>query len=750
MYNYNQTIRQLRGRFSEPRVFSIFCAKSERLSRLKFACCLIIINLTTLNAFSQNNLKGYVQDSRNNPIFAATILLKHNPEQTTSTDLDGKFVLQSKNLDNDTLEVSYLGYKTLQIALSKIPNKDSILLVLQGRGNHLSEIIITARTPISADFSAVQLTKLDVYLNPAAQGDPLKAISFLPSSTTNDESANPSFRGSSIDRTRVILNCVPIYQPIRNAQINKVGNFSIFSPEIINKEYAYASNPPLTYGNTSSGLVDITTLNELPHNQLQFTAAVSSLDVFLSQKIESNSFVQIFGNYQFSGPFISLNQSNLHSLKSFETQDIALNYHLKASKRLEINSFNYFINEGYQANMESYTYAGLSISARKRFFSVNNLFYYTNNGVLGVHIGFDRETKNFEFGNIVSDKQSKLNYASINYKYIASSRCTLETGFSNDNQKVAFDDILPSFYYAQSPKSPAYPLASTIKNRNLEAYLYSIWEVGSRWNFFSGIRSNIPNHGQTPYLSGQVGIKYETNHHQSLSLNLGHYNSYSVPDYYQEQFNLLKSDQISLEYHYKRHSTLLTLATFYTRETGQEATEGIFNSQGVNILGAEFMLEQHLHKYVKLTFANAYINKQKMVYGKSFASDKSLNYFVKTSITYQNPKLFSTSLTYIGRPGTYYTPVLSAYYDSLTQFYRPVYNEQLYSNQLGNYNRFDISLSRYISLNKASLICFFSVNNIFNTKNESNIIYSQNYTQSSPDYYQRRIWFFGIVWGLKY
>lgn len=736
--------------FWEQRVFSSFQAISGRLSRLKLACCLIIINLAASTAFSQNNLKGYVQDNRNNPIFAATVLLKHDPQQTTSTDLDGKFTLHIKNTNNDTLEVSFLGYKTQQIVLNQIFNKDSVIIVLQGRGNHLSEVIITARTPISADFSAVQLTKLDVYLNPAAQGDPLKAISFLPSSTTNDESANPSFRGSSIDRTRVILNGVPIYQPIRNAQINKVGNFSIFSPEIINKEYAYASNPPLTYGNTSSGLVDINTLNELPHNQLQFTAAVSSLDVFLSQKIESNSFVQVFGNYQFSGPFISLNQSNLHSLKSFQTQDLAFNYHLKASKRLEINSFNYFINEGYQANMESYTYTGLFVSARKRFFSVNNLFYYTNNGVLGLHLGFDREAKNFEFGNIVSDKQTKLNYASINYKYIASSRCTIETGFSNDNQKVTFDDILPYFYYAQSPNSPAYPLASTIKNRNLEAYLYSIWEIGSKWNFFSGIRSNIPNNEQSPYLSSQVGIKYETNHHQALSLNLGHYNSYSVPDYYQEQFNLLKSDQISLDYHYKRHKTLLAMAAFYTRETGKEATEGNGNSQGMTILGTELMLEQHLHKYVKITFANAYINKQTIVDGKSFQNDKSLNYFIKTSITYQNPKLFSTSLTYIGRPGTYYTPILSANYDPLTQFYRPVYNEQLYSNQLGSYNRFDISLSRYIALNKTSLICFFSINNIFNTKNESNILYSQNYTQISPDYYQRRIWFFGFVWGLKY
>ena len=92
------------------------------------------------------------------------------------------------------------------------------------------------------------------YTNPLAAGDALKAITILPSSTNTDETANPALRGSSADRTRIMFNGVPIYSPVRNSQLNGLGNFSLFNTEMIHNMYVYASNPPLTFGNTSAGL----------------------------------------------------------------------------------------------------------------------------------------------------------------------------------------------------------------------------------------------------------------------------------------------------------------------------------------------------------------------------------------------------------------------------------------------------------------------------------------------------------------
>lgn len=54
-----------------------------------------------------------------------------------------------------------------------------------------------------------------------------------------------------------MLNGVSIYKPVIASQLNNQGFFSLFNPEIINRQYVYASNPPLIYGNTSAGLVRV-------------------------------------------------------------------------------------------------------------------------------------------------------------------------------------------------------------------------------------------------------------------------------------------------------------------------------------------------------------------------------------------------------------------------------------------------------------------------------------------------------------
>jgi len=705
--------------------------------------------LFSIFSFSQTVLKGLVKDSRDEPIFAANVYLKSNAQLSTSTDLDGKFQLPISSM-NDTLIVSFVGYKIKKISLNKRSLSDSLIVVLKGSGYSLAEVIITARNPISEDFSAVHLTKLDIYLNPTSQGDPLKAISFLPSSTTTDESANPSFRGSSIDRTRVFLNGVPIYQPVRNTQINKVGGFSIFNTEVVGNEYAYASNPPLIYGNTSSGLVDITTLTELPHNQLQFSATLASFGIFLSQKIKQNSFTQLFSNYQFSGPFIQVNKPSVANLNEFGMKDAGLNYHAKLSKRVEFNSFNYFITENYDAGTEAYTYVGQSTSSKNRFFSINNLMYYMNNGVLSINTGFDKAKKDFLFGNIISHKKILQTYASANYKHFVSNSMSIQTGLTYDYQSNIFDDLIPLYFYAQSPSSPNYQQTTDINNHNIEAYLYSNWNLTDQWNVFYGLRSNIPTNTQRSYLSSQLGLRYTINNDQSLSLSGGKYNSYSLPDFYHKQFNLLKSNQIALEYTYKHKNTLLKAASFYIDETGQEPTDTPLNISGINTFGAELSYERYLHRYLKITLANTYLNQILTVDGGTYNGDKKFDFFIKASLNYTNPKLFSSSLIYIGRPGSYDTPIIGSTFDTKTSFYNPTFSNDLYSQQAGSYNRFDVNLSRHFEFNKTAITCFMSVNNVLNTQNESGISYNTNYSTGNPYYYQLRTWFFGIMLGLKY
>ena len=128
----------------------------------------------------------------------------------------------------------------------------------------------------------------------------------------------------------------------------------------------------------------------------------------------------------------------------------------------------------------------------------------------------------------------------------------------------------------------------------------------------------------------------------------------------------------------------------------------------------------------------------------------STNYLVKMSIQYNNPKLFSLALTYMSRPGTYYNEITGSTFDNQTSFYKPIFSNDLYNLQYGNYNRFDISLSKYIRMRNRALITFISLNNIFNKKNESNTLYDTSYSKKDFDYFQFRTLYFGFVWQLNY
>jgi hypothetical protein len=712
-------------------------------------CILTILFFLSVPAFSQPLLKGVVKDTNGDPVFAANVYLKNNPQKGIVTDLDGNFSLSAEN-KTDTLIVSFIGYITARILLNSIPANELLNVILKEDSKTLAEVFITAQDPISEKFSVVKLNKLNIYFNPVSQGDPLKAITSLPASTTTDESANPSLRGSSADRTRVVLNNVPIYNPVRNSQINGIGNFSIFNPEIIHEQYVYASNPPLTYGNTSAGLIEIETINDLPVNQLQLTLSLASAGIFLSQKIKNKSFIQVFGNDQFPDAFIGINKASMARLNSFFTRDLGVNFHSNIGKRLSFNSFTYFINEGYNVNVEEFTYSGKALSEKTRIFTVNNLKYHTDNGVLSINSGIDNSRQKFSFGDIISDNKTNQIFTSADYRWFLSEKFTLQSGISHDYQRSMLNDSIPVFYYALSPESPNYHADTTIFNNILEAYSYFNWNINDKWTLSSGMRSNIPLNNQSFYLSSQLGLKYRINKNQSFLLSGGKYHNYSTPNYYSKKFSLLSSYQLALDYSFEYKNISLTAATYYKNEKGEQTNNLFFSIDNQRTYGIELYYEQSFRKYFKLTFSNTFMNQTCEINKTRFKGEKDYNFFIKTSLNYNNPKTFSLTLAYLARPGNYYTPVTISYFDYQTNFYQPKFSNNINSSQYNAYNRIDISISRYFKFDKTALIAFASLNNILNTKNESEVLYNTDYSKTHFDNYELRTIYFGFVWQLNY
>lgn len=714
---------------------------------MKKVAILLITIFALANIVNAQDISGIVTDDRNLPIFAANVYFESNPHNGTISDMDGYFSIPY-TYDKDTLIIAFIGYQNKKIPAVELKKDSKNIITLNIDPVLLDEIVITSSTPISEQFTTEKLSSLDIYMNPISQADPLKAIINMPASTNSDESANPSLRGSSSDRSRVIYNGVPIYRPVRASSLNNIGFFSIFNPEMIDVQTVYPSNPPLITGNASGGIVDINTIKKIDKNAYQLSAGMGNIGFSISQKIKGKStFVQTYGNWQNSVLLKTINDKSLPDMKSYDTKDVGVNFRYTFSDKMYFNSYNYFMNESYKGTSAMLAYQGNLNSDGLRYFSVNNFAIFSRIGMFSINYGYNYEKKNVLFGNNIMDTKDYSHFASINYKKEIVKNLTLQTGISFDNQNTLVKNKVPLYYYAMNEESPTYKQDTVVSNYILEPYLYVNWNIHKKNSMSIGARTNIPIDKQKQYTSFQYSLKYVPVDNHSLIFSAGHYHNYTQPDYYNLKYRLLKSKQVSLDYLYEKKQTKIQSALYYKQESGEQDIDFYYTINKTQTFGIEFSISQTLWNYLTVSFSNSTIKQDVNVSGTKYKGGHNFLYFLKPSITYSNPKLFSIGLMYIGRPGSYilHYPVYSSRWNSDAKAYEPIYS-QLEETQNGSYNRLDLSMSKYMTFKACALTLYLSINNILNTKNETNeLYYCSDYSSIYKKYHSLRTWYLGMV-----
>jgi len=708
---------------------------------MKKLSVLLLFSLMFSSLAAQDLINGRVVDADGKPIFAANVFCGNNVVDGAVTDFDGKFSMKQSC---DTLCFSFIGFQQYCSSIGELAQND-FLVSLMAEEHFLSEALIKATDPISNKFSVVKLDKIDIYQTPVSAGDPLKAITALPSSTNSDESANPVLRGSSSDRSRVVINGVPIRNPVRNGQLNGLGNFSLLNAEIIDKLYVYASNPPLTYGETTAGLVEVETKKELDGSEVQLSTSMANLGLFVSQELKNNNFFQIYSNYQFSDAFLKLNEANLPGLKDFGSTDVGLNFKLNIGKKAYWNSYSYFIDESFQTTSNFFTYEGLTDAKKKRFFTINNFNLKLKSGLLRVNNLIDASEQDFSFGNIKTNLVNAQVYTSIDYKRIWDNGMIFQGGANLSNWNYDMSNQFSRYYYAIAPSAPVVFQDTLLQNRTLENYAYFNWDINQQITLSTGIRVNIPLTQDPFYQSAQLSLKYEPNKRNRFLLSAGKYHNYSTPNFSSQAFNLLNSFQIALDYDLKVNDFQLLSAIYYKSEAGDLFLNSQIPYDQSKIFGLELFVNKKFFNYFNLTLSNSFLNQTLIIEEEEFRGVGDFNYFGKLSFQYNNPAILTAAISYVNRPGEYYTPIVGADYNSPIDFVIPIFDNTLNGAQYNTYSNLSFSCSRYFPMGKNAFIAFLSISNLLNEKNERTDLYTENYADRFYDYYQQRTLYFGLV-----
>ena len=708
---------------------------------------IIIVSMIFCIPIGAQTLKGRITDVRNEPLPFANIWLSGTTKGITSNG-DGYFEwpLKAENR-KDTVVFAFVGYETLKIAVNTLNFEKELHVMLNETGMSLQQITIVARRPVSEDFSMQRLDKMDIYQNPTANADPLKAIAMLPASTATDESANPSLRGSAADRTRVILNGVPVYNPVRLSNLSNIGVFSLFSTHLVQNEYVYASNPPLSYGNVTAGIVEIETATKQNTNTAEISAGLGNAGFLLSRKIKSSdNFVQIYGNCFYGNMLTALNSKSIPRLNGYTVFDGGLNLHIKLGKQTSMNLYSYAIDEYSDYRMNMFAYEKDAVKKERRIFNIISFRWFHGRHLVSLNHGNDFSKEHLKFGNMMYQPQSKSYYSSGSYKYVGD-KFNVQAGASHEFARYHTNHSrIPRYYYALMPESPVWICDSTLKNQSLEMYAYAKSDVSKKIIISGGIRSNLPMDGETMYISRQIGVKYRFSDRSSLLLAAGKYHGRGIPNYYNLMYLPQTATHYSLDYNLQTEQTTVQAAIYYKTETGNYTSNYIDHSDQRKISGAEVSAEQTVFRWFTLSGSYTYLHATQHTKGNVFTSYNSLPYIFKATASFQKLNIGTFAFSYISRPGVWFTPIIGGVYHPHAGCFAPEFAD-INSQRMTAYHRVDFTANKIFIVGKNSIIGYFAINNILNIKNECNRIYSSDYSDHKNEFFNGRLVYFGVMVG---
>lgn len=115
-----------------------------------------VFYLVFLTGHSQTKIEGVVRDPFGQPIPFANILFKNSTEGTISND-NGRFYFESDR-NHDTIQVSFIGYRTLEVPLPRRVNY-GLEITLEESAEELSEVVVHSGKQSKKDNPAIDILR---------------------------------------------------------------------------------------------------------------------------------------------------------------------------------------------------------------------------------------------------------------------------------------------------------------------------------------------------------------------------------------------------------------------------------------------------------------------------------------------------------------------------------------------------------------------------------------------------------------
>ena len=694
---------------------------------MRFSAVLICLLMNTIvRAQTCETVSGFVVDATTGEALPAASVMAGREGVGQLTEVDGSFSLPAR--PGDTIRVTYIGYEAARTVVAGC----GLRVELQPSATGIETVVIESDRLITEEFATRKINRLAIYTNPSAKADPILAVNSMPFATTTDESANISLRGGSPAETGVFLNDVPIEDAVRYSQLNGLGTFSIFNTALIDEVQVYPGNPPLEFGNSTSGVIALYSDESIPTKTLtQASVTLASVGIYQTRRLNDRASLAFFGNVQSSAFFSLINGRALRGLRSFFSADAGVHYYSRLSPTLSLKIFNYTLREAYRYHYLHPTLDDIFKQDRSRNFTVANLRKQWGNYSLTLNQGLSFSSADYSF-NTLDIRTPAWNYYGAINMHRSAPGYQWKTGLVYEYKQSGARGYYPTYPYAYGERFGAI-LANMHDNaEQLEWFGYYKQYIGNALIVGGGLRKNLP-HDNIDYLSWQANVNVRPVRRLSVNLSAGDYHKYILQRERESKGYLLKSRQYSVDVNYLDKKADLSFSLFSKRIQRSEHTEQL---RGVELFG-RYKFSDSWRSQLSITSLRAHDE-------RGLGTPYNVGYFLRGNVEYKLQGVWTFTVVFLMRQGSYYYPVeYTIFHDDLALF-EPVYAQT--PARLPSYNTIDFSVSRIFMLNaNTTAIAFANVANIGDHTNVQSYSYDYSYTTRSAQLFSRRVVYFGIV-----
>ena len=673
-----------------------------------------------------SSIRGIVVDGTTGELMPGASVLATKSDAGQLTSPEGTFSLEAAR--GDTLVVTFMGYSPQVFVIDGCEVK----VLLRPAATEITAVVVEAEKLIAEEFVIRKLKKLDVYTNPSARADPLLAVNAMPFATTTDESANVSLRGSSPAETGVFLNDVPIDDAVRYSQLNGIGAFSLFNTALIAEVQIYPGNPPLEFGNSTSGVISLYSDEVLPARpSTQLAASLAGLSSYHSRRLSERSSLTLYTNWQSSWLFTQVNARALGGVRTFFSADFGAHYFFRLSPTLSLKIFNYTLRESYRYHYTHPTLEGIFNQDRLRNFTTANLRKKWGRFTIDLNQGLSLNTAKFAFSTLALEVPLESYYGALNVRY-AAPHYQWKTGIVYEGKSQATSGSYPVYSYAFGEAYGRVSVSDALSYRQLEWFAYYKYLFGNGLSLGGGLRKNLA-HRDIQYTSWQLNANVRPGRRWNITLSAGDFHKYILRRSANSEGYLLSSRQYSADFNWKSRKLEIAASVFHKQISRDAAREKV---AGAELFG-RYKFSESWRTQLSLTSLSAHNE-------KGMGTPYNIGYFIRGNVEYKIQGVWTFSLVFLFRQGSYYYPVDATVYHNDTGLFEPLYAG--YPSRLPTYNNIDFSASRIFMMNaRTTAIAFFNVGNVGNFRNVRGYEYNFDYTAQRDQLFSRRVVYFGLV-----